>query len=441
MSVPPVRKAMRRLVLPAIGVCLLSVGLRVREARQMPAGAWYGTENECVAVSLASGKGFCDAYGPGSGPTAHVSPVHSLLLAGIYRLFGTYTTASGRLAQACVSICLACAVPLLLPLVGHKLGLPPASGWCAALLAAWLPAHRWNEITGSHDQVVGALALLLMVWVLADLSQNSWAGRRVLVRGGLLAGAALLIAPNLALVPAFYAFVTVVRQRDERVRILRAGVVLAAMVAVVLAPWIIRNCMVFHRFIPLRSNLGLELAVGNNSLATGHTYSPAFSTVHPYGNPAEQARLLQVGEPAYMQRKGREALAWIGNHPARFAYLTVRRAMLFWFTTDETWYRGGLKLRLNVRIYGLMGVAVILELVRLLWKRDPAGLLLACTTLGAATPYFITHVETRYRLPIVGLFALLSCNLLVASVSALRRRPQQEIPEPVVAADYYSRAA
>jgi hypothetical protein len=432
---------MRRFVLPAIGVCFLSVGLHLHEARQMPAGAWYGTENERVAVALADGRGFCDAFGPGSGPTAHVSPVYSLLLAGIYRLFGTYETASGRFAQGCASICIACMVPLLLPLVGHKLGLPLASGWCAALLAAWLPAHRWNEITGSHDQVVGTLALLLMVWVLADLSQNGWAGRRVVVRDGLLAGLALLIAPNLVLVPVLYGFVTVVRRRDERARILRAGVVLAAMVAVVLAPWIIRNYMVFHRLIPLRSNFGLELAVGNNSLANGHTYSPAFKIVHPYGNPSEQARLLQAGEPAYMQQKGRQALEWISGHPARFAKLTLRRAALFWFTTDATWYRADLRLRFNVRVYGLIGVAVILELFRLLWKRDRAGLLLACTVSGVGIPYFITHVEMRYRLPVVGVFALLSCNLVVACARALRKSPQQEIPEPFFAVEHYSRAA
>jgi hypothetical protein len=435
---------MRRIALAAIAVCLLAVALRIHVASQIPDAAWYGTENERVAAALADGKGFCDAFGPGSGPTAHVSPVHSLLLAGIYRVFGTYETPSGRLAQMCVSIVLACAVPLLLPLIGHKLGLPAATGWCAALLTAWLPAHMWNEITGSHDQVVGALALLLMVWVLADLSQNDWMGRRVLVRDGLLAGIALLIAPNLVLVPILYLFVTVVSRRDERIRIVRAGVVLSAMIAAVLTPWIIRNYVVFHKLIPLRSNLGLELAVGNNSLATGDTYSPAFTVVHPYGNPAEQAVLLQAGEPAYMQRKGMQALAWISGHPGRFARLTMRRAKLFWFTPDESWHKTDLKLRLSVRVYGLIGVAVLLELARLLWKRDPAGVMLACTVLGVGTPYFVTHVELRYRLPIVGVFSLMSCDLGVACASAaiaLRKRPRQTRLAPVVFVMPSSRAA
>jgi hypothetical protein len=49
-----------------------------------------------VATSLAQHGTFADAFGPGTGPTAHVSPAYPILLSLIFRAFGT--GASGELA-------------------------------------------------------------------------------------------------------------------------------------------------------------------------------------------------------------------------------------------------------------------------------------------------------------------------------------------------------
>src|SRR5262249_43361897 len=111
---------MRRIALSALAValCLLTVGLRVRVARQIPEAPWVGTENERVAAALAKGKGFCDAFGAGTGPTAHVSPLYPLLLSGVYRWFGTYETATGRLAQKCLAVFVATIAVLCIPFPG-----------------------------------------------------------------------------------------------------------------------------------------------------------------------------------------------------------------------------------------------------------------------------------------------------------------------------------
>ena len=46
-----------------------------------------------VARSLVAGHGFGNVFAD-TGPTAVVSPVYAYLLAGVFRLFGTYTLAS-----------------------------------------------------------------------------------------------------------------------------------------------------------------------------------------------------------------------------------------------------------------------------------------------------------------------------------------------------------
>jgi hypothetical protein len=411
---------MRRNVLLVVALCLLALVMRVKTLLQIPEAAWFGTENERVAAALAHGHGFSEVFGPGTPPTAHVAPLYPLLLSTVYRLCGTYETPSGRLAQQVLSIGIAILVLLMLPAVARKLGLSSGAGWAAAFVAACLPAHLWDEVAGHHDQVAGSLALLALLWVFADLRQSGWEGRLPVLREGLLLGTAALLCPNLLLVPVLFFSVEWARGAGERKRIFRCGLIISAIGLLLVSPWLLRNYFVFGGFVPLRGNFGLELAAGNRPGANGHTYGPGLGEMHPFLSAAERDRLMRMGEREYMKDKQRQAMAWITSHPVQFARLTLRRACLYWFTPDERWYQLDHKLRLSVRIYGLMGFAALWELARLLWRRQPAGRLLTCAVLGASIPYLITHVENRYRLPLVGLFALLSCNLGAAGILWVR---------------------
>src|SRR5688500_1058460 len=53
-----------------------TLGVRLLEVRRGEGFYGYGSEVELAAASLAHGRGLSDAYGPGTGPTAHVSPVY-----------------------------------------------------------------------------------------------------------------------------------------------------------------------------------------------------------------------------------------------------------------------------------------------------------------------------------------------------------------------------
>jgi hypothetical protein len=263
---------------------------------------------------------------------------------------------------------------------------------------------------------------------LAHLRQSNWRGRQAVLAAGVLLGVISLLCPNLLVVPILFFAVEWLLGRGERKRIFRRGLVLALFVLVFLTPWTVRNYLVLGGFVPFRSNFGLELAVGNRPGANGHTYQTGFDDIHPFINSVEYERMRRMGELAYMKDKQRQALDWIADHPRQFVWLTARRAFLFWFTTDESWYQPIPRWRLRVRIYGLMGVLALLEMGRLLWRRQPTGRLLLCATLGVSAPYLLTHVEMRYRQPLVGLFALLSCDFIVAI--ALWARDKLSRPAP-----------
>ena len=78
-----------------------------------------------------------------------------------------------------------------------------------------------------------------------------------------------------------------------------------------LAPWLVRNYMLFHKFIPVRSGYGLELYIGNN----GYSQHWVNRTLHPNHSDAELSEYERVGEIAYMDHKMRQAKDYIRSHP------------------------------------------------------------------------------------------------------------------------------
>jgi hypothetical protein len=381
------------------------------------------SENEQVAGALADGRGWADAFDRSTGPTAHTAPLYPLMLAGIYRLCGDYSTATRQFVQSGLTLALTVLALLFLPVLAGKLGFSRTAGWMAAFLAAALPFNALVELTGRHENTVAMLALLGLIWCLDDLRRRNWSGRAARLRTGALLGLLVLLSPNFLLVPVLFFTAELAWNRAERGRILRCGALLATMVLLAATPWMVRNYRVLGGFVPLRSNFGLELAVGNRPGADGYTHAEGMEDIHPFYSAAERARLIEQGELTYMRAKQHQAQSWIGEHPRQFVWLTMRRAWLFWVLPEEVWLKiDPAYLPLCIAIYTTLAGAAFVEVLRLLGKNPPLGRLLACVVLGIGLPYLVTHVEQRYRLPLAVLYPLLSLNLGAVLLSGLRHK-------------------
>jgi hypothetical protein len=171
------------------------------------------------------------------------------------------------------------------------------------------------------------LLLLSLCWLLylaKDLEQSSriglWAGF------GLLAGFAGLTEPSvLVVIPFLMGFAAWRLARAGR-RWMLPGVVASAALAVTISPWLIRDAIVFHRFIPMRDSMGLELWMGNN----GRTLHWTSNDLHPLHDAQELAEYNRIGELAYMDHKAQQAKAYIHEHPGWYAWMCVRRAVYLW---------------------------------------------------------------------------------------------------------------
>jgi hypothetical protein len=373
-------------------------------------------ELERSALCLARTGTLGDAYGEGTGPSAHCSPLWPCFLALLYQTLGP-DTVTARLAQEVAAILLTSFGIALLPLVGRRAGLRPGSGLIAALFLAVLPFNLWVETSGSWEQPACVLVLLGLFAGFTALQECQWRSWTVLAGVGALLGIAALLSPSLLPAAALMMLAEFGTRRGERWRVLAGSLALTACVVVCLAPWVVRNYRLFGGFVPVRSNFGLELWLGNNPRANGRTFPTAWDDpnsvnhqLHPFANREERARLASMGEVAYSKTKQRQALDWIAGHPGTFAGLTLERCRLFWFPPPDLWSPSTGARALRAGTSSLLTLGMIAALIAAFVRRAPARWLLLAIAVGPALPYLITHVNPRYLYPVLWLSALLCAD-------------------------------
>ena len=345
-------------------------------------------EIQHVALSIVNGHGFGNPYPVATGPTALFTPGCPLILAAIYRVFGT-----GEIAEAvtyCLNSVMASAAFALMPLLSWLLGFPRRVGIAAAVAGAAFPVYLLNEFR-STQAVAGALWLV----TLCILSAWAWKTGKMFSGGTSLAvgavwGFALLFAPNLLLIGLLWLGIALCYFGAGALKF--AAVALTAMLTV-LSPWVVRNQLVLGSPILTRSNLGLELWIANNDVS-GASYlsnETSHQRYQPFVNLSEAAQLARVGEAAYMHQKMEEAGQWIELHPGRFSSLTTMRVVQFWFPVT---YRTSQTLVLRVlTIAGVLGVFFA-------WRRNRTAFWLV-GSIWFAYPliYYIVQLDNPYRYP------------------------------------------
>ncbi|HEX4543992.1 MAG TPA: hypothetical protein VH114_12550, partial [Candidatus Acidoferrum sp.] len=186
--------------------------------------------------------------------------------------------------------------------------------------------------------------------------------------------------------------------------------------------WTVRNYVVFHRLVPLRSNFPLELYIGNNNnYATRQFVWPPRITKE-----RELLRYFQLGEMAFMDEEMRKALDFIRAHPKIELELTAKHFVAFWtglpepvqsfFSTDSLLVRMLLVCNTVAGIGGLLGMAV------LIWKRSVYAFPAAAYPVVFPWVYYVTHPNLRYRHPIDPVVLLL---VAIAVGSLFKKRAAQ----------------
>jgi 4-amino-4-deoxy-L-arabinose transferase-like glycosyltransferase len=341
---------------------------------------------------IARGHGFSDSLvyqlSGALVPTALHPPLFPLILAAAAKLgLGSY------LAQRVVVALLGTGTIVLVGLLGRRAGGSERVGLIAAAMAAAYPTLIAADGAVMSETLFG----LLLAWSLLAayrLRERPGVGRAALL-GAAIALTSLARAEALLLLP-LVALPVALRPRDGALRrVLAAG----AACFVLIAPWTVRNWVVFDRFVPISNNSGTLIAGAN----CDRTYSgdevgrwviecvAGAPGGGPLGNEAVSA--------AEFRRHG---LHYAGDHLSRLPLVEVVRLLRTASLYQPAWQARHAEARQEgMTIAGLACFYLLLPIaaagaVRLRRRGEPLFILAAPVVLAIAIT-LVGYGELRFR--------------------------------------------
>jgi len=373
----------------------------------------FGWETGRLARSIALGHGFTSPFHSETGPSAWIAPLYPYFLAGVFKFFGVYSAASAKVVLTVNSLCSALTCVPLYRIAACLLSRR------AALVTAWIwalmPYAMYWAIRFAWETSFATLMLALAFWLALRLERENrlaaW------LEFALVWALIALSNPSLLAFLPFCGFWILHRQRQSGSMRFRFAVCSGALFCALLAPWMVRNYLVFHKLIPIRGNFGVELRLGNGPGADGQW----MYYLHPTQDPFEFERYRLMGEAAYVDLRKQEALAWVQANPATFAAITLKRVFFFWCGTPRSASTAEFTVR-NL-IFTLSSALTFLGLLIAFRRRELWAWLFLWLLVSVPMVYYFTFTHPRYRHPIEPEMLLLMVYLFTQV--RVRRSPAQ----------------
>jgi Dolichyl-phosphate-mannose-protein mannosyltransferase len=387
-----------------------------------PGSSQFGVETGAVAAAIASGRGFSSPLPKiQTGPTAWLTPAYPYLLAGIFKLFGIFTYKSlvwSRVLNIAFSA-LTC-WPIY---TTGRMAFGRSVGALSAWLWAILPDAIFYPVAWVWDTALTGLCMAALFAATLKL-RGSRRTRDWIGYGALWAFSAMVNPSVLAVLPflALWALWPLRARLREAIKpVLGASLIFVAGIM----PWTIRNYVVFHKFIPLRSNFGLELWL-SNSPEVPDTFA---GYLHPTDDPKEAAKYVRMTEIPYMEEKQSEALAFMRTHPRDTMRFFFRRFadnwLGMWDAPADLWRFMPPFMKLTLVWNCLFSLLSFVGAFFAYRARSVAAMPFASVMLMFPVVFYVTHTSGRYRYPMDTIMVILSVFALAYPLSQLIKRRER----------------
>lgn len=404
---------MKGLLLIAAGALALRLAYALGLAPDL-AGLDDDSFYHLTALELADGNGYVgtfDVFTSGEKrPIADHPPLYTLLLSFLGRLGARSVDAQRMVGVFAGTLTVAAIGFAARQLAGQRAGL------AAAALAAVYPAFIAADGALMSETLFGTLVAFSLVWTLFLLQRPTLPGMALL---GLLVGlAALTRSEGLLLLPLLAVPVLVVAPG----RRLALGATMAAVTALAIAPWVIRNVDVFGEPV-YSTNDGATLAGANcdrtyyGDVIGGFDFQCVVAVPQP-----------QTDNRAVRSRELRQAAVdYVADHPGRAIVVAGARFARLWgfyepgdqvhvTGRDDTVQVVGIVLYYAVLLAGLAGGVLLLRRRQLL----PLAVLVVPILLASVTAV-LTYGLVRLR-HIAEVSLLVLAGIAVSHLIATRAR-------------------
>lgn len=376
----------------------------------------FGYETGRIAKSIVEGHGFSSPLFSETGPTAWMTPVYPYIVAGFFKIFGVYTTASAIAILAFNGLisALTC-IPIFL--IAKETFGERAAHWAGWLWVVF-PYGIYFPMERIWETWLATLFLCLLFLMALRLEERP-ARMYVWLGFGALWGLTALTSPTvLSVFPFLVGWMCYRLACKGRAWFVPTALSLVTL-ALVISPWFIRNYEVFHKFIPFRDNMGMVLRLGTK----GHTSHWAAYELGPWHNAAEWQQYQQLGELAYMAKEKRQAIEFIKANPGWYVWTSMRRAFFLWtgyWSFDREYLRQEPLDPPNVVVCTTCTVLALFGLWLAFRRNLKTAIPYAMVLFVFPAIYYITSPEVYYRRPIDPFFVILIAYVLTSS--RLRRR-------------------
>jgi len=291
----PARKAFSRrfivLILFAallVNAAMVLVGLpKVSSALPLTYSMSFGDFYDVIAKNLAEGNGY--RIDPAMGNTMIREPGYPLLLAAVFKL-GGYGIQQARLA----CVLLAFGATLILLRLTREITGDAMTALAAALLFLLYPGVLVAEArAGIEIPCIFTVTLFMLALYGAVRKESLWRYGAA----GLLLGAAVLVRSVVLLFPVLLLIYLLFAAKAwaERRKVVERIAVLALGTAAVMSPWIIRNYLLVHSFVPTATVAGVAAQTGLYTCENSSPDEPFFMTDTKAGlDRAEMAKQLRI---------------------------------------------------------------------------------------------------------------------------------------------------
>ncbi len=358
-----------------------------------------GFEYRYIAEAIVAGKGFSNPFNANTGPTAWMPPVYPALLAILIKIFGSINSVA--VAVVILKNIVLVIAGLTVYMAAKNTASAAKAYWAAVIYLVFLISDFSWFFQVTHDDWLILLLLSAMYVTAIFLWSDTVTAKKAAV-WGVIGGVGILSSPVLGYVWMVLTFIRILRSGGKRL------VISAVIFLALLAPWVARNYLHFHKIIPVKSNLLFDAYQANyrknNGLVTRTTFDH-----HPYVETlrTSKSEYKTMGEDKFLEHYKGRFLSAAKKDPLTFLRKIKNRffaSTLVYFPYDiyvETDYNGWKNI-----LHPLPFICICWLLIS--YKRDlPVEIRLAAAIYAVfLLPYIVFSYYVRYAIPLTPLKAL-----------------------------------